>query len=100
MRRVFPLFAVALACLPLLAAPEPKALPADLVVFDFEDSAALDAWSNLELPDARAKEPPARIELSTEHATWGKHSLKITFAGGRWPTVTTTAVHADWMPYW
>jgi hypothetical protein len=69
-------------------------------LFDFETPADLEAWSNLILPDARQQEPPAKIELSGEHATRGEHSLKISFAGGRWPTVTTTAVPGDWMPYW
>jgi hypothetical protein len=71
-----------------------------VVLFDFEDPASLKDWSNMQLPDAKLKEPPAKIELSTEHATSGTHSLKITFAGGRWPTITTTNVLADWMPYW
>src|SRR6185369_9626877 len=80
--------------------PEPKKPPEEILLFDFEEEADLKAWSNLELPDARLKEPAAKIELSTEHATRGKHSLKITFAGGRWPTITTTQVPGDWMPYW
>jgi hypothetical protein len=53
----------------------------------------------LALPDAKAKEPPAKVELSGDNATHGKQSLKITFAGGRWPTVTTAQVLTDWMPY-
>jgi hypothetical protein len=73
--------------------------PAVKVLFDFEEAADLTAWSNLALPDAKEKEPPAKIELSTEHATSGKRSLKITFAGGRWPTITTTQVLDDWLPY-
>lgn len=93
-----------LACLFLTAAApaaqEQKPVANEMVLFDFDDAADLKAWSNLESPDAKAKEPPARIELSTDHATSGKHSLKITFAGGHWPTVTTTQVPADWMPYW
>src|SRR6516225_2113156 len=73
--------------------------PAVKMLFDFEDAADLKAWSNLELPDAKAKEPPAKFELSTEHVTSGKHSLKITFAGGRWPTLTTTRIPSDWLSY-
>jgi hypothetical protein len=72
---------------------------ASALLFDFENSADLRAWSNLELPEAKAKEPPAQIALSTDHATSGKHSLKLTFAGGNWPTVTTTEVLSDWLPY-
>ena len=63
------------------------------------DGADLKAWSNLELPNPKQKEPPARIELATEHATSGKHSLKITFAGGNWPAITTTQIPDDWTPY-
>ncbi len=76
-----------------------RAFADEKMLFDFEDEAELKAWSNLVLPEAKAKEPPAKIELSSEHATSGGHSLKITFAGGRWPTITTTQVPADWMPY-
>jgi hypothetical protein len=100
MRRFVPLFVILLASLPSLAAPETKPAPKEVVLYDFEDPADLKAWSNLELPDPRQKEPAARIELSTENATRGKHSLKITFAGGHWPTITTTQVLDDWMPYW
>src|SRR5262249_33626898 len=34
-----------------------------------------------------------------ENATSGKHSLKIVFAGGQWPTLITTRVPADWDAY-
>ena len=39
------------------------------------------------------------MELTAENATRGKQSLKLTFAGGRWPTITTTDIPEDWMPY-
>jgi hypothetical protein len=89
------------ACLTVLAlwligstaiAEEPK----ELLLFDFEEAADLDAWANLEPPDAKVKEPAARLERSTDKATSGKHSLKITFGGGTWPTLTTKSVPADW----
>jgi hypothetical protein len=70
--------------------------PEDLLLFDFEKAADLEAWKNLELPDAKMKEPAAGIERSTDKATSGKHSLKVTFSGGTWPTLTTTSVPADW----
>jgi hypothetical protein len=73
--------------------------PAVKVLFDFEEATDLKAWSNLVLPRAKEKEPPAKIELSPEHATSGKRSLKLTFAGGSWPTITTTQVPDDWLPY-
>jgi hypothetical protein len=94
-------------CLPIFvltlvmtsSAADPKPAAPDKVIFDFEDAADLKAWSNLELPDAKQKEPPVKIELSTENATSGKHSLKLTFAGGRWPTITTTQIPDDWTPW-
>src|SRR5262249_29429189 len=89
-----------LCSLPVIVPPAAKPPPEETLLFDFEEQADLKAWSNLELPDARQKEPAAKIERSTDHATRGRHSLKITFAGGRWPTITTTKVPGDWMPYW
>jgi hypothetical protein len=70
--------------------------PEDRPLFDFEEAADLEAWTNLELPEARLKEPVAGIERSADGASSGKHSLKITFGGGTWPTLTTTRVPADW----
>src|SRR5262249_33498940 len=70
--------------------------PEDQMLFDFEKAEDLKAWTNLELSGARVKEPAAKIERSTAMASSGKHSLKITFAGGGWPTLTTTRVPADW----
>jgi hypothetical protein len=70
------------------------------LLFDFEEPTDVAAWSNLVLPDKKLAEPPAKIEFAADHATSGKHSLRITFNGGRWPTITTTNVPADWMPYW
>jgi hypothetical protein len=75
----------------------PPPVPAERVLYDFEEASDLEAWSNLELPNVT--EPPIKIERSGEHATSGKHSLKLTFAGGHWPTITTTRVHDDWLPY-
>jgi hypothetical protein len=98
MRNLQTLVASILSCLAALTAQEPRTAPAEVLLFDFEDPADLAAWSNLGLRDG--KEPPAKMELASHNATRGKHSLKITFAGGRWPTVTTTQVPADWMPYW
>ena len=77
-----------------------KPAGAAVQLFDFEEADAAKAWSNLELPDAKLKEPPATIELSNDNATSGRQSLRITFAGGHWPSITTTSVPGDWMPYW
>jgi hypothetical protein len=68
----------------------------ELVLFDFEDAADLMAWTNLELPGTKAKEPAGRLERSTDHAMSGTHSLKITFGGGSWPTLTASQVPGDW----
>jgi hypothetical protein len=80
-------------------AAEAQSAPAETVLFDFEEPSDLKAWTNLELPDAKDKEPPAQLALATDHATSGKHSLKVTFAGGHWPTITTTRVLDDWLPF-
>jgi hypothetical protein len=71
----------------------------DLVLFDFEQPSDLEAWSNLELAaenGTNQKEPAARIERSADMVSSGKYSLKITFRGGAWPTLTTTSVPGDW----
>jgi hypothetical protein len=73
--------------------------PADKVLYDFEEPDALRGWSNLEVPGAKEKEPPVKLERVAEHATSGRHSLKLTFAGGQWPTVTTAQVHDDWLTH-
>jgi hypothetical protein len=82
-----------------VAPPAPAASPPEKVLFDFEDPADLQGWSNLELPGAREKEPPVKLEIAAENATSGKHSLRLTFGGGQWPTVTTPRVADDWLPY-
>jgi hypothetical protein len=68
----------------VLAEAAPPAAPAvkEKVLFDFEGPGDLAAWSNMELPNAKVKEPPVKLELSGEHATSGKRSLKLTFAKG------------------
>jgi hypothetical protein len=87
------------AVLALALAGRAPAQTADKVLFDFEDDADVKAWSALVLPDAKEKEPPPRWRRSAEHATRGRHSLEITFAGGRWPTLTTTRVPDDWQAW-
>jgi hypothetical protein len=91
MRRVFGFSALFLP-LAFVAAKADPATPVEKMLYDFEEPADLKAWSNLELPDARDKEPPVKIEFVAENATSGKRCLKLTFAGGRWPTVTTAQV--------
>ncbi len=92
------LFACAVFVLPARPGRGDEPAP-PLVLFDFEDPAEVQAFSNLELPDPAPREPAVQIGQSTEHASRGKHSLKLTYAGGHWPTITTTRVPADWMKY-
>jgi hypothetical protein len=76
----------------------PPAAPAEKVLFDFEDPAALKNWSNLELPGAKEKEPLIKVGRERDAAS-GKYGMKLTFAGGQWPTLTTTQVLDNWVPY-
>lgn len=64
----------------------------DRLLFDFESEAEAGAWSNLD----SAKEPKAEISISAEHPSSGGKCLKITFHGGNWPTVRTSAIPEDW----
>jgi hypothetical protein len=89
---------VALLQVAALAA-EPAGTGADAVLFDFEDASDLEAWTNLELPGDGEPEPPVKLERVSAHATSGDQSLKLTFGGGRWPTITTTRVGEDWLSY-
>jgi hypothetical protein len=84
--------------LSLGSATSAAARETEVVLFDFEDEADLKAWSNLELANAKVKEPPVKLQRVSEHTTSGKHSMKLTFAGGRWPTITTHVLD-DWLPY-
>ena len=47
----------------------------------------------------KGAEPAVKLEQAAEHATSGKQSLRLTFAGGDWPTVTTTKVDDAWLRY-
>ena len=100
MRRNFLLSSFALVVLVAVSAAAPPSTPAPpKVLFDFEDTNDLKMWSNLELPDVKEKEPPIKMAIVADKATSGKHCLKLTFAGGNWPTITTTNVLDDWLPY-
>jgi len=67
-------------------------VPPDSVLFNFETPADLAAWAPVKLADVKSEQPAPKIELSSEGATSGKSCLKITFAGGQWPTVGTSAI--------
>jgi hypothetical protein len=94
-RRSFPLLVLVLLLPGSILAADP---PADKLLYDFEDVDDLKAWSNLELPDAREKEPPVKLELSTDHATSGKHSLKPVKneVVATLPGINDYAVHPKW----
>ncbi len=99
------------------------------VLYDFEDEGELKSWTPTNLAELReaarkalferlarekgaaaphyqppnplpAPEPAIKLELSPDHATSGKHSLKLTYAGGKLPTVGTGAISiTDWSAY-
>jgi len=61
----------------------------DRVLFTFEKAEEAAAWSNLDA----VKEPAAKVELTSTK------TLRISFSGGRWPSVATAAVPEDWTPW-
>ena len=69
---------------------------ADALLFDFESEADIAAWTPMPSPPwgegGVRGQPAAKIEWSTEGATSGKHSLKLTFGGGDWPVVSTARI--------
>lgn len=70
-----------------------------VVIFDFEGPGDAANWSNVQLSDDKAQEPPVKIELASDNATSGKQALKLTFAGagGHFPAVGTDKIPtADW----
>ncbi len=85
-----------LLSLPFTTAADPPA--SNKVLFDFEDETEANAWAPLALPKG-PKEPTPKVERVAENATSGKHALKVTFAGGTWPTIATAKIPDDWMPW-
>ena len=88
------------------AAP-PKPPPAEKTLFDFENEADLGNWANLDLPNPKGepslgdKDHPVKLAVATENATSGQRSLKLTFAGGLAPAITTAKlpVAGNWMDF-
>lgn len=78
--RFFLAISVLVAAVPLVHA---QGIPpaTEFVLFDFVNTGNPKHWTNLELPKTR--EPPVKVETD-------KGRLKLTFAGGNWPTITTT----------
>jgi len=62
---------------------------ADRALFTFDKAEEAAAWTNLDL----AKEPTASVELTPAK------TLKVTFSGGRWPSIRTAAIPEDWTPW-
>lgn len=99
--------------------------PDEEMIFDFEGPAAATSWVNIDVnvgvakqyaealkavegttkpapwkPTTRPAEPQVKAEIVTDGATSGKQALKITFDGGEWPTIGTTAVpEVRWAAY-
>ncbi len=46
-----------------------------------------------------AAEPEVKLHLTSDGATSGKQAMKLTFAGGRMPTISTTSPLDDWRGY-
>ncbi|MBI1831752.1 MAG: DNRLRE domain-containing protein [Planctomycetes bacterium] len=82
--------ALILVSLALAVSPGAAQPVKELGLFDFSKAEALKPWSNLEL--ATTKEPPVKLDID-------QGRLKLTFADGNWPTVTTTQIPGDWMPF-
>jgi hypothetical protein len=96
MRNIFSLPTIVLLLLVGTAVAEE---PASTILYDFEAKDALAAWENLVLEQSKEQEPAVKLEQVAEYATSGKQSLKLTFSGGNWPTVTTTKVDDAWLRY-
>lgn len=71
----------------------------DLNLVDLEASDAVKAWSSLEPSDPEPTEPAASAQIVEASTAGGKHTLRITFAGGTWPAITTTQIAGDWELY-
>jgi hypothetical protein len=69
----------------------------DQILFNFEGPSAAKQWAPVKLPDVDTEQPAAAIEIvpspkaNADDRPQGK-CLKITFAGGDWPTVGTTTI--------
>lgn len=77
-----------IALILLLAVPAARD-EGDRVLFDFEKPEEASAWAALASP----KDPRAAVAIAPGKA------LQITYAGGRWPAVGTSAVPEDWTPW-
>ena len=67
------------------------ALAEDIVFGDFENEKDLSSWK-AGFYDASSKEKPPVLSLSTENATSGSNSLKVTFDDGLFPMISTKTI--------
>src|SRR6185437_13329214 len=81
----------------LCAAALHAAEPADVSLFDFARSPTTDGWAPVKLAELKADQPAAKVEISRDTSAVGKSNvgqsaMKITFAGGQWPTIGTSII--------
>ncbi len=79
---------------PGLLAAEPPA-SGEKTLFDFESDDEVKTWTPLAIPGSKlpgTTDPAPTVARATQDATSKQSCLKVTFNGGRWPTVTTMAV--------
>ena len=81
--------------------PPPVRVVPDRMLFDFESPSAPTEWTPRALPEYPQPGPPPTLSLSRTHAPSGRHSLKLTYTGGIWPTVGTDhlLVPGTWSEY-
>lgn len=87
--------AIGLSCtlLPRLEAAEDK----DQILFNFESESTPKDWAPVKLSELEKDQPPPQTEIVATPKTKGddrpaSRCLKVTFAGGDWPTVATTKI--------
>jgi hypothetical protein len=74
----------------------------DQVLFDFAGESAVKDWAPVKLPEIEKEQPAPTIEVvANPKAKAEGKCLKITFAGGDWPTVATTKipVQGNWKTF-
>jgi len=69
--------------------PPPVRVVPEAVLFDFESAADAKEWTPRTMPEYADPGPAPTVSISKEHATSGKHSLKLTYTGGIWPMIGT-----------
>jgi len=96
-----------LFCLLPMFLPHSKAADdKDQALFRFEGEASATDWMPVKLPEIDKEQPPPTIEIVAQPKSKAGDTpvgkcLKITFAGGEWPTVATTKipVAGNWKSY-